>query len=76
MNGQWIRRIFDTQGAHALYDRTHGFWPEVAEDASEEYKIEVLSIIYDRLKTLSDLKTMTAYFFSDPEIDMDMLKIN
>ena len=76
MNGQWIRRIFDTQGAHALYDRTHGFWPEVAGDESEEYKIKVLSIIYDRLKTLSDLKTMTAYFFSDPEIDINMLKNN
>lgn len=76
MNGQWIRRIFDEQGERALYDRTIGFWPEIAETASEEYKIKVLSIIYDRLKTLSDLKEMTAYFFSDPEIDMDMLKNN
>lgn len=76
MNGQWIRRIFDEQGAHALYDRTIGFWPEVAAGASEEYKLKVLSIIYDRLKTLSDLEEMTAYFFSDPEIDLDMLKNN
>jgi len=76
MNGQWIRRIFDEQGVHALYDRTHGFWPEVAENASEDYKLKVLSIIYDRLKTLSDLKEMTAYFFADPKIDMDMLKEN
>ncbi len=76
MNGQWIRRIFDEQGAHALYDRTDEFWPEVAGQASEEYKIKVLAIIYDRLKTLSDLKTMTSYFFADPEIDMDMLKNN
>ena len=76
MNGQWIRRIFDTQGARALYDRTIGFWPEISKSASEEYKLEVLSIIYDRLKTLSDLKEMTVYFFEDPEIDMDMLKNN
>ena len=76
MNGQWIRRIFDEQGERALYDRTIGFWPEVADGASEEYKLEVLSIIYDRLKTLSDLKEMTAYFFEDPEIDTDMLKNN
>lgn len=76
LNGQWIRRIFDEQGAHALYDRTIGFWPEVAAEASEEYKLKVLSIIYDRLKTLSDLEEMTAYFFSDPEIDLDMLKNN
>lgn len=76
MNGQWIRRIFDRDGAHALYDRTSGFWPEVAKDAHEDYKIKVLSIIYDRLKTLSDLGEMTAYFFADPEIDMEMLKSN
>ena len=76
MNGQWIRQIFDTQGARALYDRTIGFWPETSDRASEEYKLEVLSIIYDRLKTLSDLKEMTGYFFKDPEIDMDMLKNN
>ena len=76
MNGQWIRRIIDEQGAHALYDRTIGFWPETAADASEDYKLQVLSIIYDRLKTLSDLKEMTAYFFSDPEIDLGMLENN
>lgn len=73
MNGQWIRRIFDTQGARALYDRTIGFWPEEAANYSEEYRIKVLSIIYDRLKTLSDLKTMTGYFFKEPTIDLKMI---
>ena len=73
MNGQWIRKIFDEQGAHALYDRTRDFWPEEAKSSSEDYRIKVLTIIYDRLKTLSDLKTMTTYFFVDPEIDTKML---
>lgn len=73
MNGQWIRRIFDEQGADALYERTNGFWPEVSDKHSDEYKIKVLSIIYDRLKTLSDLREMTAYFFAEPKIDIDML---
>ena len=73
MNGQWIRKIFDEQGAHALYDRTRDFWPEEAKNSSEDYRIKVLTIIYDRLKTLSDLKTMTTYFFVDPEIDTKML---
>ena len=76
MNGQWIRKIFDEQGARALYDRTIGFWPESANDSSEEYRLKVLSIIYDRLKTLSDLREMTGYFFRDPEIDTDMIKNN
>ena len=76
MNGQWIRKIFDEQGAEALYERTEGFWPEVAADFPKEYRLKVLSIIYDRLKTLSDLKTMTEYFFKDPEIDIPMLTEN
>lgn len=76
MNGQWIRKIFDEQGARALYDRTINFWPEKAMEYSEDYRIKVLSIIYDRLKTLSDLREMTTYFFSDPEIDVATLTGN
>lgn len=73
LNGVWIRKIFDDEGAEALYARTKDFWPEVSKDATDEYKLKVLSIIYDRLKTLSDLREMTAYFFADPEIDTDMI---
>ena len=76
MNGQWIRRIYDDQGCAALYDRTRDFWPEAAGRYSEDYRMKVLSIIYDRLKVLSDLKEMTGYFFADPEVDMDMIKNN
>ena len=73
MNGQWIRRIFSEQGSEALYARTQDYWPEVAKEHSDEYKIKVLSILYDRLKTLADLREMSAYFFADPEIDLDFL---
>lgn len=76
LNGQWIRKIFDEQGCAALYDRTRGFWPEVAELRDEEYRMRVLSIVYDRLKVLGDLRRMTEYFFTDPKIDMEMLKGN
>lgn len=73
LNGQWIRRIFDEKGVEALYARTKGFWPAAAKNYSDDYKKKVLAIIYDRLKTLSDLKTMTEYFFTDPKIDLDLL---
>lgn len=76
LNGQWIRKIFTEQGANALYERAHDFWPESAATATDEYKIKVLSIIYDRLKTLSDLRAMTDYFFKDPVINLDMLTSN
>ena len=67
---------YDEEGAEALYARTKDFWPEVATGYDDEYKLKVLGIIYDRLKTLSDLRTMTEYFFKDPEIDLEMLVKN
>lgn len=73
MNGQWIRKIFTEQGAEAFYERTKDFWPEAAKNYSDDYKIKVLSIIYDRLKVLSDLRTMTTYFFENPRINLDMI---
>lgn len=75
-NGQWIRRIASEQGIDALYARTEGFWPESAQAYDEDYKKQVLGIIYDRLKTLSDLREMTTYFFTDPEIDLEMITNN
>lgn len=76
MNGQWIRKIADEQGIEKLYERTAGFWPESASNYDDNYRKSVLAIIYDRLKTLSDLRTMTAYFFADPDIDLDLLVNN
>ena len=52
------------------------FWPEEAMDYPEEYRKKVLSIIYDRLKVLSDLREYTKYFFVDPEIDLEFLQSN
>lgn len=76
LNGQWIRRIADEEGIDALYARTEGFWPDVAVPFDDDYKKRVLAIIYDRLKSLSDLKTMTTYFFADPEVDLEMITGN
>lgn len=76
LNGQWIRKIVDEQGVEALAPRAESFWPDCARSASNEYKQKVLSIIYDRLKTLSDLTRMTSYFFKEPTIDVDMLVKN
>ena len=76
LNGQWIRRIFDEQGPEALCNRAAGFWPDSAANYDQTYRLKVLSIIYDRLKTLSDLRSMTVYFFEEPEIDLDMITQN
>lgn len=76
MNGQWIRKIVDEQGVEKLYERTLGFWPESASNYDNNYKKQVLGIIYDRLKTLNNLRDMTGYFFEDPQIDLDMIVNN
>lgn len=75
-NGQWIRKLVDEEGIDAFYPRTAGFWPAIADQYDDDYKKKVLSIIYDRLKTLADLREMTAYFFQDPEIDLSMINQN
>ena len=75
LNGQWIRRLF-AEDSKALFARTKDFWPEIAANVSDDEKYKVFCIIYDRLKTLGDLKSMTNYFFEDPTIDMDMLTSN
>ena len=75
LNGQWIRRLF-AEDAHALYERSKEFWPDSAAKFDDDYKFKIFSIIYDRLKTLGDLKTMTGYFFEDPKVDLDMITSN
>ena len=76
MNGQWIRKIATEEGIDALYARTQGFWPTSAANYDDDYKKQVLSIIYDRLKTLADLREMTSYFFENPAIDTKMITEN
>ena len=36
----------------------------------------MIDIVYDRLKTLSDLSTMTDYFFADPKVDLTLITDN
>lgn len=76
MNGQWIRKLVNEQGIDKFYNRTTGFWPDSAKNFDDDYKKRVLTIIYDRLKTLSDLREMTGYFFEDPKFDIEQLLTN
>ena len=76
MNGQWIRKLVDEQGIDKFYERTVDFWPESAQGFDNDYRKRVLAIIYDRLKTLSDLREMTGYFFEDPKFDIEQLLTN
>ena len=75
MNGQWIRRLF-VENPEELHQRAREFWDEYATGVSEEQRNIIFDIIYDRLRTLADLRDMTRYFFVDPEVDLEMLLQN
>lgn len=72
LNGQWIRRLT----VDDLYCRVKNFWGEPAENSSENYKKQVLTLAQDRLKTLRDLPKLTNYFFEEPEIDEKLITEN
>lgn len=62
--------------ANPARDSLINFWPESAAAYDDDYRKKVLSIIYDRLKVLSDLREYTDYFFKDPRIDLEFLQSN
>ncbi len=70
MNGQWIRRL----ELQDLYERVAEFWGEAGKKADKEYKLKVLALAQDRLKTLKDLAQITEFFFTAAEPDWTMIK--
>lgn len=72
LNGQWIRSL----DLADLYNRCEDFWGEESNNAEESYKKQVLALAQDRLKTLQDLPKLTNYFFTEPEIDEELISGN
>lgn len=72
LNGQWIRKI----SLEDLFERVQYFWGENAQNANEEYKREVLGLVFDRLKTLKDLPLASEYFFAEQDVDLEMISKN
>jgi len=69
LNGQWIRRL----SLDELYKRVVDYWPDSAQKASEKEQKQILSLVQDRLKTLSDLPLLTSYFFDEPTPNWKMI---
>jgi glutamyl-tRNA synthetase len=73
MNGQWIRRL----SVDELYTRADAFWLRIGEKGSDDtYRKQILSLVQDRLKLLTDLPAATDYFFIEPTIDMSLITDN
>lgn len=72
LNGQHIRLL----SLDELYTRSLDFWSEKAKEAGEERQKQVLALVQDRLKTLSDIPTLTSYFFEEPTVELSMIENN
>lgn len=72
LNGQHIRAL----SLDDLYVRVADFWPASAANASEARKKQILALVQDRLKTLTDLPLLTSYFFETPAPNWSMISDN
>lgn len=72
VNGHFIREL----PLEELSVRAEFFWPECAKNADESYKSHVLALAQDRLKTLKDLPSLTAYFFEEPRENRSLIADN
>lgn len=72
MNGYFIRALSLAE----LAGKVQNFWPESAGKVSEDYKLQVLKLVQDRLKTLRDLPVLTSYFFEEPAADWGLISGN
>ena len=72
LNGQHIRLL----SLEELTTRVEPFWSVEARQSSNEYRLTVLGLVQDRLKTLSDLPLLTDYFFKEPTPNWAMITDN
>ncbi len=72
MNGSWIRSL----NIGELYARSKDFWGEEAQDASDAYRQQVLGLLQERLKYFAEIPSLTAFFFKDLPVDMNLIDGN
>ncbi len=68
MNGHYIREL----SLEELYSKAEGFWGE-NNDAPEERKKQILGLVQERLKFLSELPALTSFFFEDLPADLQLI---
>ena len=72
VNGWFIRQLSLEQLAAIV----EPFWPESARDHDESYRLKVLALAQDRLKTLADLTQLCEFFFAEPAPDTTLIDSN
>ncbi len=69
LNGEHIRAL----SLSDLTQRAEPFWSAAAKTAEPQYRQQVLALLQDRLKKLSELPELSDFFFSDPPVDKLLL---
>lgn len=72
VNGHFIRQM----SLDDLYNASEKYWPDEAESSDEPYKKQVLGLVQERLKFLSEIPELTRFFFEDLPIDMRLIELN
>jgi glutamyl-tRNA synthetase len=72
MNGHYIRGLdIDT-----IYTLSQDYWPPEAANYDESYKKAVLGLIQERLKYLSEIPSLTKFFFMDLPVNPELISTN
>jgi len=69
VNGVFIRKLTTDE----LYTLVESYWPEKANDFDDSYKKQVLSLVQERLKFLSEIPELTNFFFEDLDINPELI---
>lgn len=69
INGHHIRNL----PLKELYKISEPFWGSKASHPAKEYKQEVLALIQERLKYLSEIPELTSFFFEEPKVTKELL---
>ncbi|MDQ5914096.1 MAG: nondiscriminating glutamyl-tRNA synthetase [Patescibacteria group bacterium] len=69
INGHHIRNL----PLNDLYKLSEKFWGSKASQPDREYKKEVLALIQERLKYLSEIPELTTFFFEEPKVTKELL---
>lgn len=72
VNGHFIRETPLDQ----LYALSEAYWPDEAKAVSDEYKMQVLGLVQERLKYLAEIPELTSFLFSEPEVNLDLISSN
>jgi glutamyl-tRNA synthetase len=72
MDGYHIRKL----DLSKLYELSNSFWPEESNQYDDQYKMKVLGLMQERLKFLSELRSLTVFFFTDLPVDLELISNN